>query len=406
MIRVPLRAAVLTLAVALGGCNSSTASEGAPNKQDAAQAAAAGQDSEKPAEKEAKPEEPAKQAPRDPITATAPIPIERGAPGSCESASLQLEPATVIAKIDGKDVTIADLGDDYGQAVDKALATYCNEIYRLRQAALTRAVEDAALASAAAKAGSADKDTYLREQLSERMTPPSVEAQRAFYDKNKREGAPAFEAVQKQVEGAMMEDVSKQAYASLIGELKQHLEVQPLLPDVRPPPVDMGSPEHAPAFGPADATVELVEFSDFECPYCARAAEAVSEVKKKYGDRVKFSFRHFPLSFHANAKPASQYAHCANEQEKFWPLHDEIFANQKGLAGEGLKTAAEKAGLDMEKLQACLSSGRADEAIAEDMKKGGEVGVQGTPSFFINGRPFEGGISAEALGEAIEAAMG
>jgi len=163
-----------------------------------------------------------------------------------------------------------------------------------------------------------------------------------------------------------------------------------MLPDVRMPPPDLSDTPSTAGFGPKDAAVHVVEFSDFECPYCARAAAPIADLKKKFGDRVRFSFRHFPLSFHPNARPAAEAAQCAVAQDKFWQFHDAVFARSSELGGGGIRAAAEEAGLDMAKLDACLSAGEAAKQVDEDMAKAQEAGVSGTPSFFLDGRPFEG----------------
>lgn len=326
-------------------------------------------------------------------------------PGHCDFADLSMKDESVIASVDGTDIKVSELGDDFVSAEKKALSTYCTELDRIRTAAVERAVQDKLL-DAAAKAEGKDADTYLKDAVTAAVVEPTDAEMSAYYEKFKREGAPEFDQVRPQVQRAMMEERSKEAFEKIIDGLKAKAQIQTMLPDVRPPAQELDIPEHAGTFGPEGATVEVVEFSDFECPYCAQAATAVSEVKKKYGDKVKFAFRHFPLSFHPNARPAAEYAHCANEQDKFWAMHDEIFANQKALGTESLRAAAQTAGLDIGKLDQCLASDRPGKAIEEDMKKATEVGVQGTPSFYINGRPFEGGISGDALGAAIDAELG
>lgn len=326
-------------------------------------------------------------------------------PGHCDFADLSMKDESVVASVDGTDIKVSELGDDFVSAEKKALSTYCTELDRIRTAAVERAVQDKLL-DAAAKAEGKDADTYLKDAVTAAVVEPTDAEMSAYYEKFKREGAPEFDQVRPQVQRAMMEERSKEAFQGIMDGLKGKAQIQTMLPDVRPPAQEVDIPEHAATFGPDGATVEVVEFSDFECPYCAQAATAVSEVKKKYGDRVKFAFRHFPLSFHPNARPAAEYAHCANEQDKFWAMHDEIFANQKALGTESLRAAAQTAGLDIGELDQCLASDRPGKAIEEDMKKASEVGVQGTPSFYINGRPFEGGISGDALGAAIDAELG
>lgn len=204
----------------------------------------------------------------------------------------------------------------------------------------------------------------------------------------------------------MVKERSQKAFEALLAELRKDATVETTLPDVRPPAYELGAAEHTATFGPADAKVQIVEFSDFECPYCSRAAEAVAAVKKQLGDEVQFSYRHFPLSSHPAARPAAELSQCAREQGKFWEIHDEIFANQRALSAESLRTMAQDAGLDMGKLDECLASGRARQQVDADLAKGQEVGVRGTPSFYIDGHSYDGGISPDQLVSAVREALG
>lgn len=373
------------LALAIGGFGCST--QGTSNAADADAA---------PAE--------AKGEAAAPAQAPAPIVLGSNGKEGCGAAALELPAETVVARVDGKDITFADLGEDALDAERKAQSEYCSEVQRVRSAAVARAVDDALLAKAAEAAGK-DKDAFVQEAMAESVKEPSDAEVEAFFSKFKSAEAPPLEQVKPQVVRAMMEERSRAAYDELIAGLKKDKQVETMLPDVRPPPVEVDVPEHAPSFGAPEAAVTVVEFSDFECPYCARAADVVGEIKEKYGDKVRFAFRHFPLSFHPNARPAAEYAQCASEQDKFWAMHDAIFANQKQLSAESLRSSAQSSGLDMTKLDECLASDRPKQAIEADMAKAKEIGVGGTPTFYINGRHYEGGISPDELGAAIEAEL-
>ncbi|MEM6995222.1 MAG: thioredoxin domain-containing protein [Myxococcota bacterium] len=387
------RTLCLFAAVSLTGCSNPSAQPPAAKQAAAAPAAPAA----------ATPEAP--KPPPLPPRPAAERKANNAEPGHCMAADLGLKSDAVIASVNGTDIKVSDLGDDYDKAEKKALAAYCTELDRLRGAAVRRAVEDKLLAAAAEGAGK-DADSFLRDKVSGAVGTPTDAEVSAYYAKFANADAPPLEQVRAQVERAIVEENSKKVFADLMADLKSKAQIQKMLPDVRPPAQDVDIPTHAATFGPEEAVVQVVEFSDFECPYCAKAATAVSEVKKRYGDKVKFAFRHFPLSFHKNARPAAEYAVCANEQDKFWALHDEIFAKQKELSADSLRASAKTAGVDLAKLDECLKSGRPGQAIAEDMKKASEVGVEGTPSFYINGRPFQGGISADELGAAIDAELG
>ncbi|MEM7159080.1 MAG: thioredoxin domain-containing protein [Myxococcota bacterium] len=318
----------------------------------------------------------------------------------CSAAAFALPSGTVVGTVDGEPIRASALGDDAREAEREALHTYCSDVAKIRQSAAQRAVESHLLARAARKAGVSNED-FVRAKLDETVGRPDDAELEAFYDANKTADAPPFEAVKGQVEQAVIEERSKIAYDELITSLRKGTEITLNLPDVRPPPYDLTAAEHTATFGSPDAKVRIVEFSDFECPYCSRAATAVTAVKKHFGDKVEFAYRHFPLSFHPSAQPAAEMSQCAHEQGKFWPLHDEIFANQAQLGPERLRTMAQDVGLDMAKLDECLASGRVRSQVEADLAKGREVGVRGTPSFYINGRSYAGGISGEELIEAI-----
>jgi protein-disulfide isomerase len=162
----------------------------------------------------------------------------------------------------------------------------------------------------------------------------------------------------------------------------------------------------APSFGPADAKVTLVEFSDFQCPYCSRAASVTSQIKEKYGNKVRFIFRQFPLSFHQNAEGAAEAALAAASQGKFWQMHDKMFANQGSLDRSSLEGYAKDIGLNVAKFKKALDSKENEARVKADMALGSEVAVQGTPSLFLNGKRMENPTDFASVSAAIDAALG
>jgi protein-disulfide isomerase len=148
-------------------------------------------------------------------------------------------------------------------------------------------------------------------------------------------------------------------------------------------------PADSPSWGPKHAKVTIVEWSDFECPFCTRALPALEEIKKTYGNDVRIIFRHQPLPFHTNAKPAAEASMAANEQGKFWEYHDKLFL-QKKLDRGSLEQYAKELGLDMNKFKAALDSGKYRAKVEADSAQGNAVGANGTPTFFVNGRKIVG----------------
>jgi protein-disulfide isomerase len=196
----------------------------------------------------------------------------------------------------------------------------------------------------------------------------------------------------------MMEHVDE-----IVADLKkQEMANQPLSPEK----MLALAADDAPSFGPKTAKVTIVEFSDFQCPYCSKAADATSKIKEKYGSKVHFVFRQFPLSFHQSADGAAQAALAAQEQGKFWEFHDAMFKNQSKLGRSDLEGYAKSAGLNVEKFKADLDSKKHADRVKADMKMGEEVAVQGTPTMFLNGKRVANPTDFDAISKDIEAALG
>ncbi|MCB9568077.1 MAG: thioredoxin domain-containing protein [Myxococcales bacterium] len=145
-----------------------------------------------------------------------------------------------------------------------------------------------------------------------------------------------------------------------------------------------------PAFGPEDALVTVIEFSDFQCPFCNRVTDTLKEIKTNYPSDVRVVFRQLPLGFHDRARPAAKAALAAAQQGKFWEMHDKMFANQKGLTDENFVVWAKELGLDAAKFQKDMNDPKIEQMIKEDEEVATKFGARGTPAFFVNGRFLSG----------------
>ena len=168
--------------------------------------------------------------------------------------------------------------------------------------------------------------------------------------------------------------------------------------------VDVEVGNDAPAMGKEGALVTVIVFSDFQCPFCARGAESVAAIKKKYGNKVRIAFRHFPLPMHHDARPASEASMCVNEQssDKFWKFHDIVFKNQDKLDKANLEKFAKEAGADVKKFNECVEAKKYADVVQKDMEYGEKIGVKSTPTFFVNGQLVSGAVPIEQFSEIID----
>src|SRR6185369_8181463 len=155
--------------------------------------------------------------------------------------------------------------------------------------------------------------------------------------------------------------------------------------------------------GGPSAPVTIIAFSDYECPYCKSAEPTIQQVIAAYGDKVRYVHRDYPLPFHKFARKAAETARCAGEQGKFWEVHDALY--KAALSDEAIDSAVATLGVDKTKLAACLDAGTAKKMVDEDMEAGGDIGVSGTPTFYINGHQMVGPQSLDGFKQIIDAEL-
>jgi protein-disulfide isomerase len=231
---------------------------------------------------------------------------------------------------------------------------------------------------------------YLKKEYSGKNGVTDAQA-KAFYDKNKGQGTAPYDKIKPQ----LLQMLNRQA---LLERLRKDQPVKILL---EPKRVVVDSGGH-PALGSKDAPVTIVEFTDFQCPYCKATQATLKQLHDKYGDKIRLVHMDFPLPFHAHSLDAAKGARCANEQGKFWPFHDALFADQSKLAPADLKATAKTLGMNSAKFDTCFDSAKYDSQIKADQAVGQKVGVDGTPAFFIDGRPLTGAQPAPKFEELID----
>jgi len=161
----------------------------------------------------------------------------------------------------------------------------------------------------------------------------------------------------------------------------------------------------APTKGSDDAIVTIVEWSDFQCPFCKRVTPTLAQIEKEYGDKVRIAFKHLPLSIHSQAPQAHAASEAAHRQGRFWEMHDRIFANQRDLSVETLNGYAREIGLDMDRYAKDVADPDVKKRIDDDLQQASKLGVSGTPSFFINGKYLSGAQPFPNFKRMIDAAL-
>jgi len=269
--------------------------------------------------------------------------------------------------------------------------------FQLRMQALDELIAQKLIENEAAARGVA-LPALLKAEVEDKVSMSDADVN-AFYQANKeRFGAtPEAEALQ-QIQARLPPQRQRERRAAWVRELRQKAGVKVLLEPQRVAVDVTGRPIR----GNPGAPVTIVEFSDFQCPFCSRARPTVNRVRETYGDRVRVIFRNFPLQMHAEAQKAGEAAACAGEQGKFWEMHDRLFANQSKLQLAELKGHATALGLNADAFNQCLDSGKHSSDLQKDVAEGAEYGVNSTPAFFINGRPLVGAQPYESFAQLID----
>ncbi len=249
-----------------------------------------------------------------------------------------------------------------------------------------------------AKSKNVTPEQLVQTEVTAKVAEPSDAEVQKVYDENKAQlGGQTLESVKPRIVEFLKQQKAEERHTAYVEELKGKYKTTVAL---KAPKVDV-STAGRPARGPANAPVTIIEFSDYECPFCKRAEVVVQEVVKLYPDKVKLVYRHFPLEFHAQAKPAAEASACAGAQGKFWEFHDKLFAGTT-LTPERYKTIAAEIGLDQAKFDQCIQKGEMKAQVEQDMADAAAVGVTGTPAFFINGRMISGAQPVEKFKEIID----
>jgi protein-disulfide isomerase len=320
---------------------------------------------------------------------------------SSQATPAAQDPKAAVARIDGTVVTEGDLAAEVKVPLAAAEARFAEESWGIRRRGLDALVERRLLDAKAKKEG-VTVDALVAREITSKVGEPDEAQLQSVYDQTKASGRqlPPFPEVRAEIARYLKGEQTQQVRQEYIARLKAEAKVQITFPPYLPNRVDVKA--EGPSKGSPDAPVTIVEFSDYECSYCAGAEVTVKRVLEAYPGKVRLVYRDLPLSIHPHAPKAAEAAHCAGEQQRYWDMHDVLFANQRALKVDDLKAHARKLGLDAAKFDACLDSGRMAGKVDADRKAGEALGLDGTPTFFVDGRPYVGGRPFEAFQEVID----
>lgn len=305
----------------------------------------------------------------------------------------------ILAEIDGVPIRVSDLPEEVADQLSTLEYQYGSQRYQVLQVGLEQAVRERLIEGAAEAAGMTS-DQFVQARLEGKVEVSDTDVEQWYAANQGRLQGRSLEMLQPAIRQFLIEQQQEALLAELTEELAAERSVSRHLQPFR---ANLETEGH-PTFGPGNAPVTLVEFSDFECPYCRGFWETIERVKSEYEGSVKLVYRQFPLrQIHPNAQKSAEASLCAEEQGQFWQLHDLMFAEQQSLTVPDLKEKAERLGMDAAAFSACLDSGKYFDQVEADLQAGARMGISGTPALFVNGRPVEGGaVPFESIAEIID----
>lgn len=291
-----------------------------------------------------------------------------------------------------------------------------NELQKIeeqRLEVLTSALDDlieSRLVELEAKQRGISSSELLQQEVTLKAPEPTPGEIDAYYEGSKGSNSRPKEELAPQIRSYLLNQRRESARTALFSMLRKKYGVRNFLQEER----DLFAVTRAaglrklvetsdsPSMGPAGAPVTLVEFSDFECPYCSRVGPTLKQLVSNYGGKVRVVYRQFPLGMHRNAQKAAEASLCANEQGKFWEYHDLLFQEQQKLSVPDLTKKAQQVGLDEPRFAACLNEGAMAERVRKDADAGSQAGVNGTPALVINGKLIAGAVPYDELARTVQ----
>ncbi|MBK8012299.1 MAG: thioredoxin domain-containing protein [Deltaproteobacteria bacterium] len=302
---------------------------------------------------------------------------------------------TVVARWKGGELTYGELYDKGKSDIVRLYNKYLQDLEQAEREQLEGSITQR-LVENAAKAKGVSEGDYVKSIPVPEVSEADVQS---FFQANVAASGRSIEETGPRIREYLANQKRQGALQEHFNKLRSEAGVAIDLP--APPFITMNFDlANSPMKGDPNGKITIVEFSDFQCPYCSRGAQAIEQILGSFPKNVRIYFMNFPLNFHERAMPAAIAGRCAHRQGKFWPLHDRMFDNQSKLDDASIQEHASAIGLDTKSFTACLADPSVRQEVEADLKQGENVGVNGTPSFFVNGIPYpQGAPTPERLRE-------
>jgi protein-disulfide isomerase len=322
-------------------------------------------------------------------------------PAAAQVAAPAANPDEVVAEVAGKKITLKDVDAKWEEFDAAERARVVQAMYQNRRNMIDVIVADTLIENAAKAAGQSVA-AFVEQETAKRLPPVAESDIAQFYEENKdRAQGRTLDQLRAEIKPYLEARRRAQARAMMVEELKKK-DGNAVRLSLEPPRYTVPTMAGDPVRGNPSAPVTIVEFSDFQCPFCARVNPTLDRIRQTYGDKVKIVFKDYPLPNHPQAPKAAEAARCAGEQNKFWEMHDAMFANQRALEVPALKQTAKTLGLDGAAFDSCLDSGKHEATVRAGAELGEKMGVNSTPTLYVNGRSVLGAMPFENFKQIID----
>jgi protein-disulfide isomerase len=312
---------------------------------------------------------------------------------ACASGSGPQPEPQLAAEVGSRRITVEELDRRIrDELFERETRGSASRLYEVREGALDRIIDEALVEAESAKSG-VSPEAWIQQETAARGAVTDEEVA-AFYAANAQQlrGATLEQATPR-----IRDHLAAQRAGELIEELRARSDVHVVL---APPRLSVAAV--GPSLGPEQARVTIIEFGDFQCPFCQRVTPTLKEVLARYPEDVRVVYRQLPLEMHARARAAAEASLCAHDQGHFWPYHDRLFENPKALAAPDLVRYAGELGLDLPRFQTCVEERAFEDQVQQDLEAARDAGISGTPAFLVNGILLSGARPTSAFVDLID----